>query len=148
MTTKVTQSIADAQWTSKRKQPSVDQHYKGTGTPDTYVMQQGNTLWDVAKSGLESKGMKVTNEEIMKELNRLTIVNDCKTINEMAQKFKLVGSKVRLSAGDKIPEHPGGKAKPKEHPYEPHVPNPFAPENVKIDKENVKPVVEQPCRYT
>lgn len=125
MTTQVKGTSAGAPWTSKRPQPEVEGQYSPKNKPKTYTIQKGNTLWDVAKSGLQSNSVKATNEEIMKELERLTKLNDCESIDELAKKCSKIGSVVKLSGGDRIPEsHLDDKAKAKGVVYT--TPNPFA----------------------
>jgi len=88
--------IDSVAWTSKRTQPEATKQYGGDQKyGDTYTIKKGNTAWDVAKSGLQSKGVAATNAEIMKEINRLAAINGCKNADELKGKFK-IGATIKV----------------------------------------------------
>jgi len=104
-------------WTSKRPQPAVDPQYSGKQNyGDTYTVKKGNTAWDVAKSGLQSKGVKTTNAHIMKEINRLAQINGCKNGDELAKKFH-IGSTIKIEGYSPEVKHHAVAKNPPQTPY-------------------------------
>lgn len=53
-----------------------------------HTVVSGDSAWKVAKKQLKTKGNgKVTNTQIVKEMNRLATLNGCKSVEDFSQKF-------------------------------------------------------------
>jgi len=57
------------------------------GLNNTHKVRSGDCPWNVAKDNLRSKGGKVTNSEIVKEMNRLAKLNGCDSVDDFSEKF-------------------------------------------------------------
>ena len=53
----------------------------------TNIVQKGDSPWKVAVKNLQLHGQKVTNSDIVKEMNRLAKLNGCSDIEEFKSKF-------------------------------------------------------------
>lgn len=61
---------------------------------NTHTVQKGECAWNVAKKNLQSKGIKVSNSDIAKEMQRLANINNCESVEDFNTKyFSSVGSK-------------------------------------------------------
>ncbi|MBP3846955.1 L,D-transpeptidase [bacterium] len=53
----------------------------------TETVHKGDSPWKIAARSLKNKGVKVTNADIIKEMNRLTILNGCTDVDDFGKKF-------------------------------------------------------------
>ena len=54
---------------------------------DKYKVRIGDYPWAVARQSLEQQGKKASNEEIIKELNRLSLLNGCNSVEDFGKKY-------------------------------------------------------------
>jgi hypothetical protein len=58
-----------------------------------YTVQKGDCAWSYAKKSIANQGKKVSNAEIVKEMNRLAKLNNCNSVDEFNNKyFSKIGS--------------------------------------------------------
>lgn len=71
---------------------------------NTHVVKKGDCAWNVAKANLKEQGKKVSNAEIMKEIQRLATLNGCNDANDLSAKFfNTVGKELKLQENQQTP---------------------------------------------
>ena len=62
----------------------------------TYTVEKNTTLWSVAKNICKKTDDNVSNADIVKEMKRLAKLNGYDDFNELGDKFKKIGNKIKV----------------------------------------------------
>lgn len=76
---------------------------------NTHKVKQGECAWKVAKDNLKKNGEKVSNANIVREMNRLANINGCDSVDDFNKKFfSSTGLEFLINENDK-PASEGGQ---------------------------------------
>lgn len=66
-----------------------------------YTIEKDSTLWAVAKAICKKDNNTVTNTQIVSEMARLAKINGCKDYDELGDKFKKIGTQLKIAQNHK-----------------------------------------------